>query len=171
VIPRIEDTLIAELERRIVAAVPDTAPGDGESPETFVTTIESRTIAPNVQEGNDATVYCRVTADISVVFFGQKRRYDFSALLVDFAKRPFIELGDGFAAKVAIERSEAIEGPYLSNDAWLFRIEYPVFSIEPMHGWQQPQVNQPTVGSHDIYPRAEWDRTNEPDGGRRFERA
>ena len=67
-IPRVEDILIAELERRIVAAVPDTAPGDGLTPETFVTFVEERRIQRNVQEQNNLTVFCMVTAVISAIF-------------------------------------------------------------------------------------------------------
>ena len=60
-IPRVEDALIAELERRIAAAMPETAPGGADTPETFVLSIESRTVVPNVQEENDLTVFCMVT--------------------------------------------------------------------------------------------------------------
>lgn len=47
-ISRVEEALVAELERRIAAAMPETTPGDGGTPETFVTSIESRTVVPNV---------------------------------------------------------------------------------------------------------------------------
>ena len=161
-IPRIEDRLVDELERRIVAAVPETAPGDGTTPETFITTIESRTVVPNVQEQNNLTIFCNVTAEISVIFYSQKIRYDYSALLADFASHPFVNLGEA-CAKVRIEKSEAVEGPYLSNDAWLFRAEYPVFSVEPGHAWLTPNIASVTVGTPDLYPRALPDTTNEPE--------
>ena len=170
-IPNVEDILIAELERRIVAAMPDTAPGDGLTPETFVTTIEERTIKRNVQEQNELTIFCQVTAAISVIFFSQDRRYDYSALMANFARNPTIKLGEGIYAKVEIEQSETVgEGPYLNNDAWLFKTTYPVFEVEDSHAWQTPQIANVTVGAPDIYPRAEWNTTDEPTGGGRFER-
>lgn len=168
-IPRVEDALIAELERRIAAAMPETAPGDADTPETFITTIESRTVVPNVQEENDLTVFCMVTAEISVIFYSQKTRCDYSPLLADFCRHPWIDLG-GAWAKVRIERSEAVEGPYLSNDAWLVRAEYPVFEVEPGHAWLDPNIGRVSAGVQDIYPRALPDTTDEPEGGKRFER-
>ena len=175
-IPRVEDILIAELERRIVAAVPDTAPGDGLTPETFVTFVEERRIQRNVQEQNNLTVFCMVTAVISAIFFSQDRRYDYSALMADFARNPAIKLGEGVFAKVEIEQSETVgEGPYLNNDAWMFKATYPVFEIEASHAWQTPQVGNVTVGEPDIYPHEKPDDTNEPrgldpSGGGRFGR-
>ena len=168
-IPRVEDTLVAELERRIAAAMPETAPGGADTPETFVTSIESRTVVPNVQEENDLTVFCMVIAEISVIFYSQKSRCDYSPLLADFCCHPWIDLG-GAWAKVRIERSEAVEGPSLSNDAWLFRAEYPVFEVEPGHAWLTPKIGRVSAGVQDIYPRALPDTTNEPEGGKRFER-
>jgi hypothetical protein len=165
-IPRVEDILVAELERRIVEAMPETAPGDGQTPETFVITVEGRTIARNVQEQNTLTVFAWVTAEITAVFFSGKTRCDYSALIADFARNPMITLGEGVYAKVEIEKSEAVEGPYLSNDAWLFTARYPVVETEPGQTWQPPSIANVTVGSPDIYPRPEWDARNNPAGGR-----
>lgn len=163
-IPNVEDILIAELERRIVAGVPDTAPGDGNTPETFITTVESRTFVRNVQEQSGLVVFGFVTAEITVIFYSRKRRYDYSALLADFARSPAIRLADGVHAKIEMEKSEAVEGPYLSNDAWLFRATWPVLEIEEERGWENPRIAKVTVGAPDIYPRPEWDQTNEPTG-------
>ena len=63
-----------------------------------------------------------------------------------------------------------MEGPYLSNDAWLFRAEYPVFEVEPGHTWLAPNIGRVSVGVQDIYPRALPDTKDEPEGGGRFER-
>ena len=169
-IPRVEDVLVAELERRIVAALPETAPGDETTPETFITTVEGRTVVRNVQEQNTLTVFAWVTAEISVIFYSQKQRYDYSALVADFARNPMIQLGEGIFAKVEIEKSEAVEGPYLSNDVWLFTAKYPVVEVEDGQEWQPPKIANVTVGAPDIYPRSEWNKTDEPDGGGRFER-
>ncbi|MDR1874374.1 MAG: hypothetical protein LBQ90_05075 [Synergistaceae bacterium] len=152
-IPRVEDILIAELERRIVAAMPDTAPGDGTTPETFITVIEERTVTRNVQEQNALTIFAWVTAEIAVIVYSQKRRYDYSPLLADFAGNPMIKLGDGVFAKVEIEKSEAVEGPYLSNDAWLFKATYPIVGVEDGRTWQPPNIANVTVGVQEIYPR------------------
>ena len=169
-IPRVEDAFVAELERRIVAAVPETAPGDGATPETFVTTVEGRTVVPCVQEDPDGlTVFCTVRAEISVIFYSQKRRNDYSALLADLCRHPWIDLG-GAWAKVRIERSEAVEGPYLSNDAWLFVAEWPVFEAEPGHGWEEPRIGRTSAGAKDIHPQPRPDLTDEPEGGGRFGR-
>jgi hypothetical protein len=165
-IPRVEDILIAELERRIVAAMPETAPGDGNTPETFITTVEGRTIQRNVQEQSTLTCFAWVTAEISVIFYSQKMRYDYSALIAGFARNPTIKLGEGVFAKVEIEKSEAVEGPYLSNDAWLFTAKYPIVEVEDGQTWEPPNVANVTVGAPDIYPRPEWDSTNDPAGER-----
>jgi hypothetical protein len=170
VIPRVEDILVAELERRIVAALPETAPGNDQTPETFITTVEGRTVVRNVQEENTLTVFAWVTAEISVIFYSQKTRYDYSALVADFARNPTVKLNDGVFAKVEIEKSEAVEGPYLSNDAWLFTAKYPVVEVEDGQIWEAPNIARVMVGAPDIYPRSEWNKTNEPDGGGRFGR-
>ena len=104
-----------------------------------------------------------------MIFYSQKTRCDYSPLLADFCRHPWIDLG-GVYAKGRIEGSEAAEGPYLSNDAWLFRAEYPVFEVEPGHAWLSPKIGRVSAGVQDIYPRALPDTTNEPEGGKRFER-
>jgi hypothetical protein len=149
VIPRVEDILVTELERRIAAAIPDTRPSDGEEPETFVISIEGRTVTRSVQEQSGLTAYAWVTAEIAVVFFSQKKRYDYSALIADLARNPMIELGETLYARVEIERSEAVEGPYLSNDAWLFTAAYPVVEIEERQVWQRPRIGNVTPRNPD----------------------
>ena len=123
-IPNVETLLIAELERRITAAMPETAAapndGDGElTPETFVTFFDSRKATRNVQVQSDKTIYCSVEAEIHVVFYSQKLRNDFSALIADFAHDPFIRLAEGVAARVEMNECETVEeGPYLRCDVW-----------------------------------------------------
>lgn len=167
-IPRVEDILIAELERRIVEALPETAPGDGGTPETFITSIEERSVVRNLQEQNTLTILCWVTVEIAVIFYSQKKRYDYSPMLAEFARNSLIRLGsDGQTevhAKVEIKKSEAVEGPYLSNDAWLFVANYPVVRVEEGQTWEEPRIANVTVGVEDIYPPAKWDETNEPRG-------
>ena len=63
-----------------------------------------------------------------------------------------------------------MEGPYLSNDAWLVRAEYPVFEVKSGHTWLAPNIGRVSAGVQDIYPRALPDTTDEPEGGKRFER-
>lgn len=179
-IPNIEDLLIAELERRIVVAMPETVrtesePGDGETLETFVTTVETRTVTRNVQEQNTCIIFAWVKAEIAVIFYSQKKRYDYSPLVASFALNPAIKLGNEVYAKVEIQKCEAVEGPYLSNDAWLFVATYPVIEVEDGQNWEVPQIVNVTIEAPDIYPRAEQDTTNEPrgfnpTGGKRFER-
>jgi hypothetical protein len=150
-IPRVEDILVAELERRIAVAIPDTRPSEGEEPETFVISIEGRTVTRNAQEQSDLTAYAWVTAEIAVIFFSQKKRYDYSGLMANFARNPMLQLGDRIYAKVEVERSEAVEGPYLSNDAWLFVATYPIVEIEEPQTWEIPRINSVTTGAPDIF--------------------
>ena len=156
-IPRVEDILIEQLEQRIVTAMPDTQSGSGDEnedesePESFVIYLEERTITRNVQEQNGLTAFAWVRAEIIVVFFSQKKRYDYSALIADFARNPMIHLGGSLYAKVEIERSEAVEGPYLSNDAWLFVAAYPIVEIEDGQTWKIPRIANVTTSAPDIF--------------------
>ena len=162
-IPHVEDILVAELERRICEAMPETAPGvDGEA-ETFVTTFESRKFTPCIQEQGNITVYGEVEAEISVVLYSHKQRYDYTPLYVSFAKNTHIKLADGISACVSIDKCEAVEGPYLSNDAWLFKATYYIFDIEDVVDYAPPHLGTATTDAPDIYPRPVWDARNEPE--------
>jgi hypothetical protein len=174
IVPNIEDIVVRELERRIVAAVPDTAPGNGETPETFVSTVESRLVERNMQEQSaphswtapgtgSLTLYAWVTAEVVVIFYSQKRRYDYCRLIADFASDPMVKLTEGVFARVEMRRSESAdnpymhvtEGPYLNSDAWLFEVKYPVIALSPEHEWQPPLIANVTTGAPDIFAKPE----------------
>lgn len=163
-IPRVEDLLVSALEARIVAVMPETAPG-AEGAEPFITTIEKRKVTPCVQEQETLRRSCTVDAEISVILYNQKHRYDYSALLADFAVRPWLDLGDGVHAQVAMVESETVEGPYLSQDAWLFKARYGIYDTEAVTDWQSPAIHDVAQGDQDIYPCPVYDGRNDPDWG------
>jgi hypothetical protein len=162
-IPRIEDLLVEELERRIVEAMPETAPGSCREPETFVTTFETRRFTPCIQEQENVRVYGAVQAELSVIFYSQKERCDFTPLYVSFARNPCIQITEGVSVTVKLDRCEAAEGPYLSNDAWLIKAEYYIFEIEDAHEWQPPRAGGSDALAPDIFPRPEPDASDEPE--------
>ena len=161
-IPSIETLLVEELERRIVAAMPETAPSEDGEPETFVTTFESRTFKPCLQEQENLVVYGKVEAELSVIFYTQKTRNDFTRLYVSLAKNPHLHT-DGMAASIEFKKCEAVEGPYLSNDAWLFSVTYFIFETVEVQDWQPPRIDTSDASARDIYPRPEPDLRSEPE--------
>lgn len=150
-IPRIEDAIIENLERRICAAIPETAPGEGDEPETFVTTIETRKFTTSVQGQGNITIYGEVEAEISVILYSQKRCYDYSALLADFAANPCMSIF-GVPVWLTIDRCEAVEGQHLTNDGWGFKARYYIFEVEDGADWRQPNVGAEFASEYDIYP-------------------
>ena len=165
-IPRVEDLLIAELERRIVEALPDTAPNPNLEAETFTTTFESRKVAPCIQVQENIVIYATVEAEISVIFYSQRERYDYSPLYVSFARNPYIKLAEGLpniSAAIVMDRCEAVEGAYLSNDAWLFKTRYSIFEIDDGQEWQSPHLGNTGTSAPDLYPRPKPDLRDEPE--------
>ncbi len=162
-IPSIETLLVEELERRIVAAMPETAPSEDGEPETFVSTFESRTFKPCVQEQENLVVYGKVEAELSVIFYSQKARNDLTPLYVNFAKHPFLRIADGMLATVEFKKCEAVEGPYLSNDAWLFGLTYYIYETVEVQEWQPPRIGESDASAREIYPRPEPDLRSEPE--------
>lgn len=161
-IPRIENAIVAALEARICAAIPETAPGAEGEPETFVTTIETRQFTPCVQAGGNYTLYGEVEAEISVVLYSQRARYDYSALMADFAKKPVIHvLGDQVV--MTIDRCESVEGPHLTNDAWSIKVKYHIYDIDESQDWQEPIVGAETMGEYDICPKPQPYQPHEPE--------
>lgn len=163
-IPRIEDYVIEELEKRICDALPDTAPNENQQQETFVVSIETRKFTPCVQAQENFVIFGEVEAELTVVFYSQKQRVDYTPLYICLAKNPYIKLADGVSARIGIDHCEAVEGPYLSNDAWLIRITYPIFDFESGLEWQQPHLGDADTNTLNFYPRAAWDKRNEPEG-------
>jgi hypothetical protein len=162
-IPHIEDILIGELERRIVEALPGTAPNPNQEPETFTTTFESRKVVPCIQIQENASIFATVAAEISVVFYSQRERYDYSPLYVSFARNPYIKLAEGVSAAIVMDRCEAVEGPYLSNDAWLVKAEYYIFEVVDGQEWQSPRLGNTGTSAPDLYPRPKPDLRDEPE--------
>jgi hypothetical protein len=162
-IPMIEDFIIQEIERRVTEAMPETSESDSGDAETFVVSFESRKFTPCLQEQENLTVYGEVSAEISVVFFSQKKRYDYSPLYVSLTKKPFIQLADELAAHISLDRCEAVEGPYLSNDAWLIKAKYYVFETEGACEWQPPRIGTEDVSAPDLYPMQEPDESHAPE--------
>lgn len=161
---RIEDGLIKALEERIVSTVADTAPSIQDAPETFVVTIESRKFEPNKQEESRGVIYGRVEAEISVCFFSQKTRYDYSAMMADFANNPYIQIDDSLPAMITDMRSDtAIEGPYLITDVWGFNVHYYISGTGEDKEWQLPQIHGETPNVAEIYPKDEPYDPNAPE--------
>lgn len=131
-IPHVETIIRGEIERRIVAALPGTAPSDGTTPETFVITAEERKVTPCVQDQDDVTIFCTVEVVFSVLFYSRKMRYDYSPLLADMAKNPHLALPGPLHARIRWEESVAVdsqEGPHLTCEGWMVRVEYEVFEL------------------------------------------
>lgn len=160
-IPRIEDAIVEALEARICAAIPETSPGAGDDPETFVTTIETRKFTPCVQAEGNYTVFGEVEAEISVVLYSQKARYDYSALMADFAKNPVVMIL-GVPVVMTIDRCESVEGPHITNDAWGIKTKYQIYDIEEGQEWQEPEIGVEIVNEHDLYPEPQPYQPNEP---------
>lgn len=161
-IPRIEDAIVETLEARICAAIPETSPGEGNNPETFVTMIETRKFTPCLQEESRYTVFGEVEAEISVVLYSQKRRYDYSALMADFARNPVINVL-GVPVVMTIDRCESVEGPYLTNDAWGIKAKYHIYDIEERQEWREPEIAKEIAHEYDIYPEPRPYQPNEPE--------
>lgn len=163
-IPRIEDLLIAALEDRIVSTVPDTAPSQRDEPETFVVTIESRVFEPNVQQQSNGAFYGAVDAEVSVVFFSDRTRYDYSAMMADFAQNPYVEIPDGLPAKIIELGSEtALEGPHMTTDVWGFKLHYYIYGDGEDKEWQLPQIHSETPQAAEIFPIDEPYDPNSPE--------
>jgi len=159
---RVEDLITRELERRIVEALPETSPGESGEPETFTTTFESRRFTPCVREQENLVFFGEVEAELSVIIYSRRARYDYSPLYASLARDPYIKLDEGLSAAVAMLRCEAVEGPYLTSDAWLFKVTYPIFGVEAAHVWQPPRLANAQTSAQDVYPRSEPDTRNEP---------
>lgn len=162
-IPNIETILIEALERRIVEALPETAPNPEAEPETFVSSFETRKFTPCIQAQETLTIFGEVEAEISVVFYSQKERMDYTPLYVSLAKNRYIKLAEGVFACVRLGKCEAVEGPYLSNDAWIISAKYYVFEIGDGLEWQPPRAGERGTSVPDLYPRPTWDKRDEPE--------
>lgn len=161
-IPRIEDAIVDALEKRICAAIPETAPGEGEKPETFVTMIETRKFTPCLQSESSYTVYGEVEAEISVVLYSKKRRYDYSALMADFARNPIVNVL-GVPVVMTVDRCESVEGPFLTNDAWGIKAKYHIYDIEEEQEWREPEIAREIAHEYDIYPKPQPHQPHEPE--------
>ncbi|MCQ4765074.1 MULTISPECIES: hypothetical protein [Cloacibacillus] len=161
---RIEDGLIKALEDRIVRTVADTAPSIQDDPETFVVTIESRKFEPNKQVESRGVMYGKVEAEVSVCFFSQKTRYDYSAMMADFANDPFLQIEDALPAMISDMNSEtALEGPYLTTDVWGFQVHYYISGTGEDKEWQLPQIHGETPQAAEIFPIDEPYDPNSPE--------
>lgn len=162
-IPKVEDILVAGLERRICEILGDVVAGTDNEPETFVTTFETRRFTPFRQEETSITIFGEVNAELSVVFYSQKQRIDYSPLYASIASNPFIDLGAGISAFIEIDHCEAAEGPYLSNDAWLIKASYYVFEVDDATGYQPPIIAAAATSEYDVYPTPQPYQPNEPE--------
>ena len=162
-IPKVEDILVTELERRICEALGDMVASPDLDPESFTTAFETRKFTACIQEQANIVVFGVMESELSVIFYSQKERIDYTALYVSLARNPFIRLADGISAVVGLEKCEAVEGPYLCNDAWLIKARYHIFEIEDGQNHQPPRLGNSTTGAPDLYPRPAWDKRNEPE--------
>lgn len=152
-IPRVEELLIEALEARIVCTVPETAPSKRDEPETFVTTIESRKFDMCVQEQSNGVIYGSVEAELSVTFFSDKIRYDYSAMMADFARNRFVQIPGTLPAQITEMSSEtALEGPYLTTDVWGFKVMYYITGDGADREWQLPEIRTVGVLAKEIFP-------------------
>ena len=53
---------------------------------------------------------------------------------------------------------ETVEGPYLSNDAWIISAKYYVFKIGDGLEWQPPRAGERGTSAPDLYPCPTWDK-------------
>ena len=163
-IPRVEELLIDALEARIVRAVPETAPSKRNEPETFVTTIESRKFDMCVQEQSNGVIYGCVEAEFSVVFFSDKNRYDYSAMMADFARNPFVQIPGALPAQILEMLSEtALEGAHLTTDVWGFKVLYYITGDGEDKEWQIPHINAETAEAAEIFPADKPHDPNSPE--------
>lgn len=163
-IPRVEELLIEALETRIVCTVPETAPSKRDEPETFVTTIESRKFDMCVQEQSSGVIYGSVEAELSVTFFSNKIRYDYSAMMADFARNPFLLIPGALPAQILEMLSEtALEGPYLTTDVWGFKVLYCITGDGEDNEWQIPRINAETAETAEIFPEDKPHDPNSPE--------
>lgn len=163
-IPRVEELLIEALEARIVRAVPETAPSKRDEPETFVTTIESRKFDMCVQEQSNGVTYGCVEAELSVVFFSDKHRYDYSAMMADFARNRFVQIPGALPAQILEMLSEtALEGPHLTTDVWGFKVLYYITGDGEDKEWQLPRLNAETAEAAEIFPADKPHDPNSPE--------
>lgn len=153
-IPKIEEMLISSLEKRVTETVSGVAPSFSAAPETIVTTIESRKFEMNLQDQGNGLVYGLVEAEISVCFFSDRVRYDYSAMMASFAENPFLEIEGASPAQIMRMESESIiDGAYLCQDAWGFMVRYYITGDGFEKEWQVPKINSETAQKYDVYPR------------------
>lgn len=163
-IPRVEELLIDALEARIVCTVPETAPSKRDEPETFVTMIESRKFNMCVQEQSCGVIYGSVEAELSVTFFSDKIRYDYSSMMADFARNPFLQIHKALPAQILEMQSEtALEGPYLTTDVWGFKVLYYITGDGEENEWQIPSINAVTAEAAEIFPEDKPHDPNSPE--------
>ena len=152
-IKRIEELLIEALEARIVRTVPETAPSKHDEPETFVTTIESRNFDMCVHDQSNGAIYGCVEAELSVVFFSDRTRYDYSAMMADFAQNPFLQVTGALPVQIKSMMSEAaLEGPYMTTDVWGFKLVYYITGDGEDKEWQLPEVHGEHPAAEEIFP-------------------
>lgn len=162
-IPKVEDILVTELERRICEALGDMVASPDGDPETFTTTFETRKFTRCIQEQANIRIFGEVKAELSVIFYSQKERIDYSPLYASIARDPYIKLAEGVNATIGIDKCEAVEGQHLSNDAWLFGVNYFVFEIDDDREFQPPRLDTASTAAPDLYPRPEWNDRDEPE--------
>ena len=153
-IPRVEDALIAELERRVAESVPESAPAPEARPETFVVAIEERRFEKCRQEESAVTIYGRVEAAVSVCFYSQKTRYDYSAMMASFSGNPHLQIGGGLPAEIVEINSATVEeGPYLTSDAWTFTVRYYIWDDGEGKEWRRPAINSEETAEPCVFPQ------------------
>ena len=159
-IPKIEEIIKAQIEKRITTALPElaiseAAPVEG-APATVVTRVESRKPERCVQEESGVIRYGQVEATISCTFYNLGQQFvDKTALLVSFMSCPSLQLADGVFANCELDGTELADGPHLDSDVWVFKVKYPLFEYTEEQNWQQPVVNIENPVAAALYPQAQ----------------
>ena len=109
-------------------------------------------------------IYGSVEAELSVTFFSNKIRYDYSAMMADFARNPFLLIPGALPAQILEMLSEtALEGPYLTTDVWGFKVLYCITGDGEDNEWQIPRINAETAETAEIFPEDKPHDPNSPE--------
>lgn len=162
-IARVEQLVIAELERRIAEALPELGRTESGAPEQVTAHIETRSFIRNVQEQPGLRIFGEVEAIISVEFYsGGQEFVDKSPLIASFMERPYLAVDEATHPVCELADTAMVEGPHLDCDVLVFKVTYPIFERTEPQDWQPPAIHKVTTTPNDIYPRPEPDISDEP---------
>ena len=163
-IPMMERLIIVEMEKRVSDALPELALNTDGNVKQITTYFEKRTCHRNVQEQSGVKFFGHVEALVSVNFKTNGQEFvDKTPLLASFMERPYLAVDGDTHPLCEIVGSEIADGPYLDVDVFVFKVTYPIYDRIDGQEWQPPQLGTATTDAPDIYPRPQWDASNEPE--------